>query len=231
MKKCFESRKSASIFIESNGVLKYSTVDSSAFGSLARHSTSVTITISRDDFMAHIKNNMMLVLCTLNDVGDLLYMLYRSSLKVQESGDDDVTLIVRLSPLLRMDTPCYGIRSDVSIAKKHRGKFGIGYLEESILKAQLHVISRALETVIKHLEVDVKMVRIQMDCDSAVNVLERKVSKIPEEVKDVICTIGVHLKVFEEYSVSQLYPELNMDCDHLTNVFGADHSNKHHITR
>ncbi|KAK1366980.1 hypothetical protein POM88_042541 [Heracleum sosnowskyi] len=123
---------------------------------------------------------------------------------VQESGDDDVTLIVWLSPLLRMDTPCYGIRSDVSIAKKHRGKFGIGYLEESMLKAQLHAISRALETFIKHPEVDVKMVRIQMDCDSAINVLEGKVSKIPEKVKDVICTIGDHLKAFEEYSVSQL---------------------------
>ncbi|XP_063937275.1 uncharacterized protein LOC108194399 isoform X2 [Daucus carota subsp. sativus] len=191
--------------------------------------------ISKETFIA------LYIRCTMNDIGDLLYMLYKLYLKVEGSGNKDATPIVRLSPLLRQDTLCYGIRSDASIGKKHEGNFGIGYvitdLEGSIirsysahgiclfenltrgertLKAEVQAIREALEFAVTCREI--RKVRIQLDCASAVEVLEGKVSKIPEDIMDIICRIGMLLKSFEEYSVSHLYRELNMDCDLLASA-------------
>lgn len=86
---------------------------------------------SKDPRAITKKSYMALYLrCTLRDVADLLYLMYESSLKVDDTIPkvQDTIPFVRLSSLHRVDTSSYSVRSDASVDPKHRGVFGFGYV-------------------------------------------------------------------------------------------------------
>lgn len=193
--------------------------------------------ISKETFMS------LYTRCTYKDLGDLLYMLYDDNLMVDGSGN--VTPIVRLSPLLRSDTPCLRVRSDATPGNIHSSKFGFGYVVsdsegsivlrdtsvangdfgtltkgERTLKAEFHALTVALERTVSLS--GCTNVRIQLDSSTVVELLEGKVTKYSAETMNMVCRIGQHLKFFGEYSISHIYRELNRDCDYLASLSGAD---------